>query len=232
MRTSIEEQYFTANVLFKVEARESTPQHPACFRNRFIRQDTLPREFSPVGAGVYAIFFCDELIYVGKFLGSAKNPAGGNILRSRWDKHLGTLTMTGAKTSIRRRTLDFLTARYAKHSLTKALMASDLGFLLRDRGCVSTQNRTRFALENWKLFSSDIEQALRQFSFLYVKPALVPSTRISSFRKAIGDVEQTLIHDLRPRCNSEIELGTQKTKVRCIETRKTIAEALSCHLCK
>lgn len=45
------------------------------------------------GAGLYACFFRNRLIYVGKYLGTKKDFRAGNIISLRWVKHIGTFTM-------------------------------------------------------------------------------------------------------------------------------------------
>jgi hypothetical protein len=125
------------------------------------------------GAGLYAAYFDDQLIYIGKFMGRKGNWAGGNVVEARWTKHIGTFSM-------RARHIGFSARAFAE--ITRHIEASESGIpaelaegirnakkelLCRETGCMSTFSRFRVASDIWRLTNGEVD--LSRFNFIYSK---------------------------------------------------------------
>lgn len=156
------------------------------------------------GAGIYAICFDGQLIYLGKFLGKRGNPAGGNIVDARWTKHLGTLTMRGRRVSVPRRTIDALLHAYPGHPVAAGIRNADADVVSRDRGCVSSVNRARFAVRHWEALSAFNRETLDRFQFLYGQ--VQSQDRVEShLRREVSALESRLVKQMRPCCNGHVD---------------------------
>ena len=203
----IEHFQFSAAELFSIEPAHAVPGNPAWANLRF--RLTLRDKAALTGAGVYAAFFDDQLIYIGKYLGKKQAPFQGNIALARWDKHIGTLTLRGRALSFAEKSRQRILA-LPDHPVVTALRSASAKTLLRDRGMLSTYNRCRFAIQHWNAFQELNEVTLARFSFIYVRlerqhaEGRWPTAMI---RERINDVEDQLVERLQPCCNAVVQDG-------------------------
>lgn len=177
------------------------------------------------GAGIYAIHFDGNLIYLGKFQGTKGNTFGGSVVDARWTKHMGTLTMRGRRVSVPNQTIAELSSRHRDHPTVVGIMQADRGFLSTDRGCISSLNRIRFAMQYWNAFADFNQGVLNRFTFLYgqIQPRAVNEDWI---RGAVSDLERDLVAQLQPPCNGNVPAG-QARHHTLGQTRQAIEAALS-----
>ncbi|WP_415062430.1 hypothetical protein [Bdellovibrio sp.] len=213
--------YLNASKIFSLRTRPATPGRPNFFNVEFKIAENVTKHLDPRGSGIYAIFFDEMLIYVGSFLGQASDNGGGNIIKTRWDKHLGTISMRGHKVSIGPRAFEKLEKSRLESELLHSLSKYSSDSLALHRGCVSSVNRVSFAADNWATFESFNNSTLERFSFLYVRCMNLP-VKSSEFKKRILEVEKGAIAWLKPRCNKEIPSGLHLSKV----TVKTAKEKI------
>lgn len=204
----IEHFEFSAAELFSIEPAHAVPGNPAWANLRF--RLTLRDKAALTGAGIYAAFFDDQLIYIGKYLGKRQFPFQGNIALARWDKHIGTLTLRGRALSFAEKSCHRILA-LPDHPVVTALKGASAKTLLRDRGMLSTYNRCRFAIQHWNAFQHLNEVTLARFSFVYVRlERQHAETRwqTTTIRERINDVEDQLVDSLQPRCNAVVQDGS------------------------
>jgi len=95
-----------------------------------------------------------KLIYIGSFLGTDLNIFSGNAAARRWWTLLASITMRGNSVSIGRRVLRQLVNHYPMDPIVGALQVSSINGIANaggktihdDQGCVSSRNRTKFAI--------------------------------------------------------------------------------------
>ena len=199
---------FSAQKLFDLETLNSIPGNPDWTNLIFRRRKVEEGDFR--GPGIYACFFQDKLIYIGKFLGKRHAPYEGDITRARWDKHLATLTLRGRSLSFSKRTFDHIFS-LPQDARPTGLEASSRESLTRDRGALSTFNRFKFSQANWTSFLALDTAALDKFKFVYVR--LHTNARVNELhgfegvRRAISATEALLVDQLQPCCNACIPNG-------------------------
>ena len=118
--------------------------------------NTKEKKFN--GAGVYGIFLDDQLIYIGKFQGQKDDWNSGNVVKTRWVKHIGTFTMLD-------KTVSFNPTIYSKileniklslntnknlKTLHSGFISANKNILTRDMGCKSSLERFLIAEKIWK----------------------------------------------------------------------------------
>jgi len=196
--------FFRVSELFSISQIGSLPGNPAWADMKFPLLISGSENFK--GPGVYALFFDDRLIYVGKFLGRKTNPFLGNIARARWEKHIGSMTLRSRAISFSKTSLQRILDE-SEEMPVSAIRLADHPTLLRDRGTLSTFNRYRFACQHWDLFSQLNETHLKRFQFMYVR--LRPIDAILGqgtdfIRNLISKVENQLVLELKPYCNAVV----------------------------
>ena len=136
--------------------------------------NTKEKKFN--GAGVYGIFLDDKLIYIGKFQGQKDDWNSGNVVKTRWVKHIGTFTMLDKKVSfnptIYSKILENIKLSLNTNKNLKILhsgfLAANKNILTRQMDCVSSFERFSIAEKIWKN-NPDLENILSRFSFIYSK---------------------------------------------------------------
>lgn len=199
----------------KVNSKEGKPSWANLVFN--VKKD---HGFNKNGIGLYSIFYKGKIIYLGKYLGDNRDPSKGDVLAVRWKKHLQTLSFRGRNVSLSKRPLLDLLNTYPRHSLVKDLSASDLKVITCPDGNVSSINRVRFAMDNWKDFKNF---SLENFSFLYIQvnPKLI---------NHISLAEKDLIKELMPYCNFEtpkgdhLFLGKKQVKTKMVKRLSNIKQ--------
>lgn len=216
---------FQGSDVIDVHQDQPLPGNPA-FANLVFRPRRNLAPSVVAGAGIYAIHFDGNLIYLGKFQGTKENTFGGSVVDARWTKHMGTLTMRGRRVSVPNQTITELSSRHRDHPAVVGIMQADRGFLSTDRGCVSSFNRAMFAMQHWgDAFANFNPKVLDRFQFLYgqIQPHAVSEDWI---RAAVSDAERDLVARLQPRCNANVPAG-QARRHTLEQTRQAIKAALS-----
>lgn len=195
------------NIRFKAQTKPELLQsgfHPAAF----------------AGSGLYALSFDDYLIYLGSYLGSGKGGAffTGNVLSSRIWTHVAAITMRGHRVHMSRKQLGKLAGQYGEqHPLIQQLLdAPDAAKLHKDAGCLAPLNRMAFAAEHWDIFSQPISNdLLNRFQLSYVRLSALPEgITPAQLKTKLLTIEETLIKELMPTCNStHIVHGAKATQI-------------------
>lgn len=222
--------HFSLEQVIEFSESKPIPGNPSWMNLRFKRRAGLDNsQFT--GLGIYAGFFDNQLIYIGKFLGQKSNPFAGNVIDARWTKHVGSLTLRGRNLSYSTRALDEI----YQLSLPEALLdflRTNRTLLSRDRGMNSTLNRFQFGAENWDIFKMLEMSTLQRFHFIYVrltKGEHLDGMCHDTLRKVVSNVEDHQVANLRPRCNAVIKASmedNQKTKLTPADVAKSIEDAL------
>jgi len=161
------------------------------------------------GAGLYAIHFNGQLIYIGQFRGTRTNSFGGDVCATRWAKHLGAFTSRDRRISFSPTAVNNMRAhQHPKSPLADIINAAGEAVIHKDRGRVSSLNRALFAAEHWVAFSRiDNAQGLASFTVTYTQIEMQQRPDHGLIRAAVEAAEKRVIACLRPRCNAEIPVG-------------------------
>ena len=184
-----------------VTLQKSIPIHgnPAIFDTIFAPKRKIKNP------GVYAVFFDDQLLYIGKYQGKKIDPFAGDVVRERWAKHLATMTCRGKSLSMAKQTLRSSRAIIQEHSydtpLADALSTCDQAVTETDRGCVTVLPRVRFALERSDAFSEALPSSLGRFHFVYLTVPSSTDEGAREIRNRISEIEDQLITYLQPILN-------------------------------
>jgi hypothetical protein len=222
--------YNAANIL---SARPCQPilGNPGWADLRIESNRTLAAE-SVRGAGLYAIHYDKELIYVGQFRGTRNNAFAGNVCATRWAKHLGTLTLRDRRISFGPVTVDAMrTHRPPMSPLVDIVNVAAKEVIHKDRGRVSSLNRALFAAKNWEAFLRIVNaQGLAGFTITYTRIHAPRKPDHQLIRVAVEAAERQVIAGIGPRCNSNtsagnaIDLSPQDTGSLFEETLKATLE--------
>lgn len=216
---------FQGSDAIDVRQDQPLPGNPAFADLVFRPRRNLPASVV-AGTGLYGIMFDNKLIYLGKYQGiSGKNPFGGSVVDARWTKHMGTLTMRGRRVSVPNETIRLLEKNCRDHPAVAGILDADRKVVSKDKGCISSLNRIRFAMQHWPAFSNFNANALDRFQFLYaqIQPRAVSEDWI---RAAVSDLERDLVALLQPPCNGNVPAG-QARHHTLGQTRQAIEAALS-----
>lgn len=177
------------------------------------------------GVGIYAIHFDGNLLYLGKFQGTRGNPFGGSVVDARWTKHVSTLSLRGRSISVPNQTITQLTNSHGHHPAVAGIVGGDRSVVSKDKGCISSLNRIRFAMQHWDAFTEFDRKTLDRFQFLYgqIQPRAVDEDCI---RAAVSDLERDLVAQLQPPCNGNVPAGRARQHT-LEQTRQAIEAALS-----
>lgn len=166
------------------------------------------------GAGVYGVFLDDQLIYIGKFQGQKDDWNSGNVVKTRWVKHIGTFTMLDKKVSFNP-TIYSKIFKNIKQSLNtnknlkilhSGFLAANKNILTRQMDCVSSFERFSIAEKIWKN-NPDLENILSRFSFIYSK--LEGKCDTQKIINLVSCIEEQMIDLLQPIANN-IKKRTKK----------------------
>jgi len=156
------------------------------------------------GAGLYACFFKNNLIYIGKYLGKKKDWRSGNIISMRWAKHIGTFTMRARHLGFSDAAYDAIAAYYqqvqteADNPIRKGFLAADRRVLVRETGCMTTFRR--FLVASRIHAETGGEIPLEHFSFLYARVAVSGTT--AELRKFVSEAEVKVLQRVYPEGNT------------------------------
>jgi hypothetical protein len=226
---------FEANDLFSVEPKDP-PAASLPFMDTAFRCLTLDQEPFKAG-GLYGIFFKEtseskpNLIYVGLFR-NGKIGSGpvfeGNVLKTRWIKHIATCSLRGEKVGIGARTAQLMRLD-PEHPLSSLGDPHVADVIVKDTGCNAGENRTLFAKEHWStLGKASQKEILSFFSFSYVRlNSLQGLETDDDIRKRIGNAEEEVKLLLAPVCNRETYFGQHSIDVTKNQFESAARAALS-----
>ena len=202
----------------------SLPGNPA-FADLIFRPHRNLAPSVVAGAGIYSIHFDGNLLYLGKFQGTKGNPFGGSVVDARWTKHVSTLSLRGRSISVPNQTIMQLANSHGHHPAVVGIVGGDRSVVSKDKGCISSLNRIRFAMQHWDAFADFNLGVLNRFTFLYaqIQPRAVSEDWI---RGAVSDLERDLVAQLQPPCNGNVP--AERARHHTLEqTRGAIMAALS-----
>jgi hypothetical protein len=215
---------FQGSSVIAVRHDRPLPGNPA-FANVIFRPQRNLAPSTVAGAGIYCILFDNRLTYLGKFQGTTGNPFGGSVIDARWTKHMATLTMRGRRVSVPNQTIAELASRHRDHPIVAGILDADRKVVSKDKGCISSLNRIRFAMQHWDAFADFNPGVLNRFQFLYgqIQPCAVSEDWI---RGAVSDLERDLVAQLQPPCNGNVPAEHARHHT-LEETREALKVSLS-----
>jgi hypothetical protein len=170
------------------------------------------------------------------YRGLAEDPAGGNVVTTRWSKHLGTLTLRGHRVSIGKQALEQLGEDSLAHAepITCLLTCSQASPALhKDRGMNTSINRAAFAARNWETFSQlNPGSNLNEFVFTYVQlsMAALRARDPKWIRETVARAEEYARAVLQPICNGETRSVHERVQTTCTEAALLLTSSLSFQL--
>ncbi len=188
------------------------------------------------GAGLYGLCLDGQLIYVGSYLGNAKQGAnqGEDVLAQRWWTHIGAITARGSRVHVAAQSLQKLRQSLAaEHPLLHGLQqAQDLALLSRDAGNLCPLRRLLFAARHAEVFLSADTQPdalLSRFEFIYHRAERVPADlSASAWADFILAQEQSLIAAWAPECNAtHVPRGAAPVRVTLAQADARLQEVLA-----
>lgn len=194
-------QYYRASEVMTMQPRGSMPGSLP-FADCAFRATQSGSNF--VGAGLYACFFRNKLIYIGKYLGIRGEWRKGNVIVMRWVKHIGTFTMRDRHLGFSDAAYDAIVAYYQKsqaetdNAIRKGFLSADRAVLVRETGCMTTFRRFLVASR----IHSEIcgETSLQDFGFLYSRVAASGTT--PEMRERVSSAEAKLLRWIHPEGNT------------------------------
>jgi hypothetical protein len=201
MGRTIQTLTLPADEIISVE-RKVPLQTAMPFADTIFKRKTKHSSFG--GAGLYAAYFDDQLIYIGKFMGRKGNWSGGNVVEARWTKHIGTFTMRARDIGFSARAFAEI-SRHMEASESCVPMELSEGFrnikkevLCRETGCMTTFSRFHVASDVWRLTNGEID--LGRFTFIYSK--LEGDWSIEPVRALVSAAETDLLSRYHPPGNT------------------------------
>jgi hypothetical protein len=216
MANIVQTVMYRGGELFDIaEVKPRTPRGgaermPGIFNLKFRYNGRDTKELA--GGGIYAVYYQDELLYVGLFTGCDGVPFISNVASQRFYKHLESLTMRG-------RTIGFSPGNYDKAIALDRPNCPLIGILRgtrvpRDNGAVKTYPcKVEFASNNWDAFRriERDESVLDSFTFVYGRIGVEHFNRDISYQKVknyLNVIEDDLILRHRPCCNEKFSRGS------------------------
>jgi hypothetical protein len=169
--------------------------HP--FNLRFTNAINQSRKDAFNGPGIYAIYYMEELIYIGSYKSKQHK-----LIPDRWIRHISTLTCRGFNVGYTNKNLEIIPESY------RTAFEKERNYRLRDTGVVTTPRRIEFAHAN-ELVNLNIPLLLSRFTFHYAKIPIM----------LIKPLEKHLIQHFQPCAN-----GTHYNKKHGKTTKHNIAE--------
>jgi hypothetical protein len=202
------------------------------------RKDTKKESYE--GAGIYAISFDNELIYIGSYLGKKPDKKSkriaypsGDVVKDRWWKHIETVTARGHKVHTAEINLNTLqTELGVEHVMVDGFKRGEPSVLHKPAGADAALRRLRFAAKNSSLFfsiNSSPADVLKHFNFVYVKfDEISINTDGEKFKNKINTTEKKLIKQLAPLCNTlHVPKGKGATMITIQDATKLIEAELT-----
>lgn len=219
---------YNGNDLFKISTKPAVIGNPAWADLVIQGQNASQRAHH--GPGIYACFFENQLIYIGKFLGKKLSPFSGSVLSMRWEKHVGSMTLRAQKLSFSKKAFWNICNRPSQSGPVQDIRAANPRTVIRDRGIMSNYKRVLFAETHWHLFNAPAALPLELFDFLFVAVVDDPvSLGLSTLqiRKIVSDVESSLVQVMRPCCNACIPdvFGTTIWSLAAVKGKNRISIA-------
>ena len=170
---------------------------PSC---RVLRKINSGRD---LGTGIYALFYDGRLFYIGIFAGTGPSKRG-NVIRERWRKHLGGMTLRGRNVTICNTDVQRISARNDRGQLGQAILNATRAVMIKDKGLQTTYCKYKFANEHWEAFEWFNAATLKRFQFAFVR--CNPEHAFGQLSKptlkaALESIEHKLVVALEPPCN-------------------------------
>ncbi len=164
------------------------------------------------GGGVYACFWKNELIYIGKFVHKEGNPLGGHLF-TRIGKHAAGFLQRDRRLFFRKKPFEAIlrmTGEIAddlRDADWDAMVETKVNKDSRGKEVCSTKNKVSWAQGDWDFIkSASPSDIVENFTFGYrrVTPPAGTNTRSKKFvDKLVGNIEKNIIYDLNPPCNKQ-----------------------------
>jgi hypothetical protein len=166
------------------------------------------------GGGVYACFWKNKLIYIGKFVHKDGEPLGGTVY-DRIEKHAAGFLQRDQRLFFHRGPFDAVLEMGG--AIADDLRAKDREALVyikgersnRGMGVCSTLNKVKWAQADWDFIrTASTEDILKHFTFGYQRIEISLDVEIHSKKQIdawVRKIEKNLIFDLNPPCNDEYE---------------------------
>jgi hypothetical protein len=164
------------------------------------------------GGGVYACFWKNELIYIGKFVHKEGNPLGGHVF-TRIGKHAAGFLQRDRRLFFRKKPFEAILrmdgeiAEDLRDADWDAMVETKASNDSRGKEVCSTKNKVIWAQRDWDFIkSASPSDIIEHFTFGYrrVTPPPVIDTRSKKFiDQWVGNIEKNIISDLNPPCNKQ-----------------------------
>lgn len=185
------------------------------------------------GGGVYACFWKNELIYIGKFVHQEGNPLGGHVF-IRVGKHAAGFLQRDRRLFFRKKPFEAILrmngdiADDLRNADWDAMVESKKDEISRGKEVCSTKNKVIWAQRDWDFIkSARPSDIIENFTVGYrrVKPAQDMDTRSKKFiDRWVRNIERQIIIDLNPPCNKEFD-----DKSETISDPKKISDVFERH---
>lgn len=171
------------------------------------------------GGGVYACFWKNELIYIGKFVHKEGNPLGGHVFE-RIGKHAAGFLQRDRRLFFR--PSPFEAVLKMDNAIAADLRKADRSAMVKTEGkgqdkgkeVCSSKNKVKFAQSDWDFIkSASPAEIMENFSFAYqriIPPNGLPIHSKAFINKWIINIEKILISDFYPPCNKEFNENRRK----------------------
>lgn len=130
------------------------------------------------GAGLYACFHRNNLVYIGKYRGVSNDWRSGDIVSLRWVKHVSTFTMLARNLGFSNRAFLDIERAISQCGTFKAnipkmvidgFQSADPAVLQRETGCMTTFQRFKVAIDVWNQAEGTLEPNLDEYKFIYAR---------------------------------------------------------------
>lgn len=175
---------------------------------RYSFLSNAPKSLNLGGGGLYACFYRNNLIYIGKYLGRKNSFNSGDIVTSRWLKHLGTFTMQSRNLGFSKKALsnvlevviDGENAELIPQEVADGFKIAKHGVLQRETGCMTTFQRFVVSMDVWRNAKYPGKVDLDDFMFAYARIKGQMSTEFA--RGLVSSAESYALERVHPPGNT------------------------------
>lgn len=195
-----EHYFYKASDIFSIAPIVPKEGMPSIANLRISKKDQVPKL---TGCGLYFILYQNKLVYIGKFLGTKSNAFSGDLFTNRWSRHIATLAIRGKGISIGQSLASRFILENPGHQLSQILSKSNSDLLAKDRGCVVSVNRFKFAALNWESFSNNENRWIHDFKFGYLQLSKDDFAKFSTeeIRNKVNKAESNALNQFKPILN-------------------------------
>ncbi|MDG2453864.1 MAG: hypothetical protein P8M63_13690 [Paracoccaceae bacterium] len=198
---------YSANQVMQANKRDALLGGlPFC---RYSFSSLIPKKERIGGAGLYACFHKEKLIYIGKYRGMEKDWRLGDIVSLRWIKHIGTFTMQARNLGFSKRALSQIQAAVSQTNslelhvpkgIIDGFETANSNVLQRETGCMTTFQRFKVAVDVWNQAEDLCEPNLNDFKFVYAR--IEGDFSNSKARELVSAAETHALDRVHPLGNS------------------------------